>query len=328
MHFIAIEAQQLVVQSAELPECRSGELRIRVAYAGVNRADVFQRKGQYPVPHGDSTILGLEVSGWVDAVSPEAAAAGWVVGDVVCALCPGGGYAESVRVPHAQCFRVPEGYNLAQAACLPEALMTMALSLLHTAHVTAGQCVLIQGGTSGVASVAIPVLNMLGVTVFATVRSAEKAALCESWGAQKAVITDAEDAAETLRQATGGTGMHAVLDMLGGDALNLGLRVLRRGGHLVSIAFLNGAKVSLNVAPILTQNLHWHGVTLRSQSLERKAMLAEMLHARVWPLLAKNPWRPRIDSEFLLFEAAKAHQRMEERLHLGKILLRVGVEHS
>ncbi len=300
-----------------------GEVRVRVAYAGLNRADIFQRLGQYPAPVGASPFPGLEVSGMVEAHGAGVDKSVWPLGKKICALTHGGGYADAVCIPAGQLWPIPESWSMADAAALPEALLTVWLTLIETAGVKTGDWVLIQGGSSGIGSVGIPMLALLGIRVIATARDRAKCDYCWSQGAEAAFPTDTRDLFEKILASSGG-GVQAALDMLGGPHLATALKSLAPGGHLVSIAFLNGVKDPLPLGTLLTRNLHWHGVTLRSQSAARKAEMADALQAKLWPLLATHDWRPVIDAVFPLEEAEIAQKRMEERLHLGKILLKVG----
>ncbi len=327
MHAIAIEQSgpegRLRLSVAPMPKPEPGEVRIRVAYAGVNRADLLQRLGQYPAPADASPLPGLEVSGTIEALGAEVDATQWRLGMPVCALVNGGGYAEFVCAPAGQVLPVPEGWSLEDAAALPEAILTVWLALIETAQAKAGDWVLIQGGRSGIGSVGIPMLALLGLRVIATARTQEKCDFCWSQGAEAAFPTDRPDLVEIIRQTSEGN-LRAALDMLGGAHLATALRSLGQGGHLVNIAFLNGTKEPVPLGALLSKNLHWHGTTLRSQSPAKKAAMVAALRAQLWPKRAASGWRPTIDSIHPLPEAEKAQARMEERLHLGKILLKVG----
>ena len=312
-------AGQLQLAELPTPEPKAGELRLRVAYAGLNRADIFQRQGTYPAPKNASPIPGLEVSGWVDAVGADAP--GWQLGQEVCALVPGGGYAEQVCVPVGQVMPMPAGWNLQEAACLPEAALTVWLAVIETGRAQKGDAVLLQSGASGIGAIGIPMLKALGMRVYATARNDTKCVWCQEQGAALALPYDTPELAERLRAAS--EGMQVALDMLGGDHLAVALKCLERNGRLVSIAFLNGAGESLPLGQLLMKNLTWSGVTLRSQSVARKAVMSAALVREVWPRFAAGSWRPTLDGVFGLEEAEKAQKRMEERLHLGKILLKV-----
>ena len=312
---------RLVLESMPIPVPAADEVRLRVAYAGLNRADIFQRQGNYPVPEGASPILGLEASGWIDALGNGVEH--FTLGQEVCALLAGGGYADYVCVPAGQVMTLPEGWSLEQAACLPEAVLTVWLAVIATGGAKAGDTVLIQSGASGIGAVGIPLLKALGMRVIALARTEEKCAWCLAQGADAALPYDTP--ASALQQAAGTRGIAVVLDMLGGAYLATALKALAPQGRLVSLAFLNGTDISLPLGALLMKNLSWHGVTLRSQPIERKAQLLQEATRALWPLWSgRTGWRPAIDQLYPLENAQKAQIRMEERLHLGKILLRVG----
>jgi NADPH2:quinone reductase len=311
----------LVRQPHPIPQPASGEVRIRVAFAALNRADIFQRQGTYPAPADASPIPGLEVSGWVDALGDGVT--DFTIGQEVCALTNGGAYAEYVCVPAGQAARIPAGWSLEHAACLPEAALTVWLAAIETGGAQAGDTVLIQGGASGIGAIGIPLLKAMGMRVLATASTKEKCAWCIAQGADAAFPYHTDKLPDILRQQSA-NGIAVVVDMLGSTHLANALKALRPGGRLVSLAFLNGTDSPLPLGALLMKNLQWSGITLRSQNSERKASLTRAITGNLWPKWENSPWRPAIDQAFTLENAQKAQNRMEERLHLGKILLRVG----
>ncbi len=314
---------RLVLSECPIPTPQDHEVLIRVAYAGINRADVFQRLGMYPAPEGASPIPGLEVSGSIAALGTKVSASEWTIGQSVCALTNGGGYAEYVAVPVSQLLPIPNTLGFAEAAALPEACFTVWMALVSDAHLVPSETVLIQGGTSGIGTIAIPLLTHYGAKVIATASTPEKCERCEQLGAIKGINYKAPDLAVQIKALTSGRGVDVVLDMLGGDALQPSLSALAVGGRMVSIAFLNGAQIKLNMASLLMKQLTWKGLTLRNRSSASKAKVSAELMAHVWPSLEKSAWKPLIDSEFLLENAQEAQKRMEDRLHLGKIVLKL-----
>ena len=301
-----------------VPEPGAGQLRIRVAHAGVNRPDALQRAGAYAPPPGASDLPGLEAAGEIEALGPGVT--DWTVGDRVCALLPGGGYAERVVTPAAHCLPVPEGLGLREAACLPETFFTVWSNVFMRGGLQAGERFLVHGGSSGIGTTAIQLAHLLGARVFATAGSAEKCAACARLGAERAINYREEDFVEVLR-AEGGANL--ILDMVGGDYIPRNVKALADEGRLVQIAFLSGPKVELNFAQVMTRRLTITGSTLRPQSDLAKARIAEGLRAQVWPLLEAGRVAPVMDSEFPLEEAAAAHARMESSAHIGKIVLKV-----
>ncbi|TCM82667.1 NAD(P)H-quinone oxidoreductase [Rhodovulum steppense] len=301
-----------------VPVPGAGEILIRLAYAGVNRPDALQRAGLYAPPPWASDLPGLEGAGEVVAIGPDVA--GIAVGDQVCALLPGGGYAEYVVTPAAHALPVPEGLDLEQAACLPETFFTVWSNVFMRGGLKAGERFLVHGGSSGIGTTAIQLAHVFGARVFTTAGSAEKCAACVALGAERAINYREEDFAEVLR-AEGGADL--ILDMVGGDYLPRNVRALADEGRLVQIAFLKGSKVELNFAQVMMRRLTITGSTLRPQSDLAKARIADELRDKVWPLIAAGRVRPVMDSEFPLDDAAAAHARMESSAHVGKIVLRV-----
>ncbi len=315
------EAEVLQLAEGEMPEVGAGEVLIRVAYAGVNRPDVLQRKGLYPPPRGASPHLGLEVSGTVLALGQGVSE--WQVGDRVCALTDGGGYAEFVTVPVGQVLPVPAGLSLAQAAALPETFLTVWANLFERARLAAGESVLIHGGTSGIGVTAIQMAKAAGARVFCTVGTPEKAQAALKLGAEAAIDYRQRDFVTEITRLTEGRGVDVILDMVGGPYIERNLRILAPDGRLSQIAFLQSAKVEVNWAPLLVKRLTFTGSTLRARSGADKARLVRDLVDKVWPMLADGRIQPVIDRMFPLAQAAEAHLRMESSEHIGKILLAV-----
>ena len=301
-----------------VPEAGQGQVVIKVAYAGVNRPDALQRAGAYAPPPGASDLPGLEAAGEVVATGPGVDWPG--VGDKVCALLPGGGYAEFVATPAAHCLPVPEGMGLDQAACLPETFFTVWSNVFMRGGLKAGERFLIHGGSSGIGTTAIQLARHFGARVFATAGSADKCAACTDLGAERAINYRDEDFVEILR-AEGGANL--ILDMVGGSYIPRNIKALADDGRLVQIAFLGGPKVELNFAQVMMRRLTITGSTLRPQSDLAKAGIAEALREQVWPLLDTGRIAPVMDSEFPLAGASDAHARMEGSTHIGKIVLKV-----
>ena len=300
------------------PEPAHGQVVIEVAYAGVNRPDALQRAGLYNPPPGASDLPGLEASGTVVAVG--SGVSGWAVGDLVCALLPGGGYAEYVATPAAHCLPVPEGMSLKQAACLPETYFTVWSNVFTRGGLTGGERFLVHGGSSGIGTTAIQLAHHFGARVFATAGTEEKCQACRKLGADIAINYNAADFVDIVK-AEGGANL--ILDMVGGSYIQRNLKSLADDGRLVQIAFLEGPKVDLNLVQVMTRRLTITGSTLRPQNDLAKAAIARNLREAVWPLLAAGRVEPVIDSEFMLDEATFAHARMESGGHIGKIVLNV-----
>jgi len=309
----------LQVCERPVPEARVGEAVIKVAWAGVNRPDALQRAGMYAPPPTASDLPGLEASGEIVAVGEGVS--GWAVGDKVCALLPGGGYAEYVATPAAHCLPVPEGMGMREAACLPETFFTVWSNVFQRGALQAGERFLVHGGSSGIGTTAIQLAHVMGARVFATAGSDDKCAKCVELGAERAINYRDEDFVEVLK-AEGGANL--ILDMVGGSYLPRNLKALAEEGRLVQIAFLQGPKVEVNFAPLMMKRQTITGSTLRPQSDQAKAEIAEDLRAHVWPLLEAGRVAPVMDSEFPLAEAAAAHAHMEGGAHIGKIVMKVG----
>ncbi len=309
----------LQLAEREVPKPAHGEILIKVAYAGVNRPDALQRAGAYAPPKGASDLPGLEASGEVAALGEGVTE--WKLGDQVCALLPGGGYAEYVTTPAAHALPVPEGLSLKQAACLPETFFTVWTNVFMRGGLQAGERFLVHGGSSGIGTTAIQLANAFGARVFTTVGNADKAEACRALGAERVMNYHEEDFVEVLK-AEGGANL--ILDMVGGDYIPRNIRALADDGRMVHIAFLTGPKAELNFAQIMARRLTVTGSTLRPQSDLAKTQIANELRTKVWPLLAAGTVAPVMDEEFPLAEAAAAHTRMEGSTHIGKIVLKVG----
>jgi len=309
----------LVPATRPVPVPAAGEVLIKVAVAGVNRPDILQRQGYYPPPPGASDLPGLEVAGTIAALGPDVT--DWQVGDTVCALLGGGGYAEYATAPTGQCLPVPDGLDLVQAAALPETVFTVWSNVFERAGLQAGESLLVHGGTSGIGTIAIQLAKALGATVFTTAGGPDKVAACRALGADHAIDYKAEDFVAMVKVATGKRGVDVVLDMVGGDYLPRNIDCLAMDGRHVSIAFLRGAKAELNMMPVMLKRLTLTGSTLRSRPLEQKAALARTVRDRVWPLVAAGKVRPVIATTFPLEQAADAHRLMESSTHVGKIML-------
>jgi NADPH2:quinone reductase len=301
-----------------VPRPGHGQILIAVAAAGVNRPDVLQRAGRYAPPPGASDLPGLEAAGHVAAVGPGVSE--WREGDAVCALLPGGGYAEYALTQAGHALPVPSGLDLAQAACLPETTFTVWSNVFQRARLAAGERFLVHGGSSGIGTTAIQLAHARGARVFATAGSAAKCAACVKLGAERAIDYTAGDFVEVLR---GEGGADVILDMVGGDYLPRNIRALADDGRLQQIAFLQAPQVTLNFAEVMVRRLTISGSTLRPQSDLAKARIAAALRAEVWPLVEAGRFAPVMDQAFPLARAAEAHARMESSAHIGKIVLMV-----
>jgi NADPH2:quinone reductase len=309
-----------VLQSCTRPRPvpNADQVIIQVAYAGVNRPDALQRAGLYNPPAGASDLPGLEASGTVVEVGENVA--DLVVGDRVCALLPGGGYAEYVATPAAHCLPVPTGLSMKQAACLPETFFTVWSNVFMRGALQAGERILIHGGSSGIGTTAIQLANAFDARVFVTAGSDEKCQACLDLGAERAINYRDEDFVDAMR-AVGGADV--ILDMVGGPYIPRNLKALADDGRLVQIAFLQGPKTEVNFVQLMTRRLTFTGSTLRPQSDLAKAKIAQQLRDVVWPLLSQLKIAPVMDSTFNMAEAASAHSRMESSAHIGKIVLSV-----
>lgn len=304
-----------------MPHLGVGEVLIRVHAAGINRPDVLQRMGRYPVPPGVSDIPGLEVAG--EVIDGDLGGSDLRKGDLVCALVQGGGYAEYCVAPAAQCLPIPRGLTLVQAASLPETFFTVWSNVFDRARLAPGESLLVQGGSSGIGVTAIQMAAALGHRVFATAGSAAKCAACTDLGASRAINYRSEDFVSVIKAETGGRGVDVILDMVAGDYVPRELESLADDGRLAIIALLGGAKTQVDLNQILRRRLTITGSTLRPRPVEFKAAIAAQLRARIWPLLEEGRIKPVIYREFALEDAAAAHAMMESSEHVGKIVLRV-----
>jgi putative PIG3 family NAD(P)H quinone oxidoreductase len=307
----------LVPVERPVPVPRAGELLIKVAAAGVNRPDVMQRLGLYPPPPGAPTIPGLEIAGTVVAGLPD------TIGRRVCALVPGGGYAQYCAAPAGQCLPVPDALELSEAAAVPESLFTVWSNVFQRGYARDGETLLVHGGTSGIGTTAILLGKLFGLTVIVTAGSDEKCARALEIGAGHAINYRTTDFAEEVKRITGGRGVEIVLDMIGGDYFPRNLACLADDGRHVSIAAQRGPKVELALWDVMRRRLTLTGSTLRARSVEFKTLLAEEIERTVWPEVEQGRFRPVIDSLFPLDQAAEAHRRMESGEHVGKIVLTV-----
>ena len=311
-------ADVLQVTTRPRPRAGHGQVVIALAYAGVNRPDALQRAGLYNPPAGASDLPGLEGAGIIAEVG--AGVTEWAVGDEVCALLPGGGYAEFVATSAHHCLPIPRGLSLKQAACLPETYFTVYSNVFQRGALQAGEKFLVHGGSSGIGTTAIQLAHLFGARVFATAGSEAKCQACKDLGAERAINYRHEVFEEVLK-AYGG--MNLILDMVGGSYIQRNLKSLADDGRLVQIAFLQGPKVELNLVQMMTRRLTLTGSTLRPQSDLAKAKIAQALHDEVWPPLAAGRIAPILDSTFPLAEAHKAHTHMEASQHIGKIVLEI-----
>ena len=308
-------------QTRALPVPGEGEILIRVAAAGVNRPDVLQREGNSAAPPGASDLPGLEIAGEVVARGPGASR--FALGAIVCALAPGGGYAEFCKVHETHALPVPAGLSLTEAAAIPETFFTVWTNVFERGALKPGETLLVHGGTSGIGTTAIMLAHAFGSKVIATAGSAEKCAACIKLGADVAVDYSKDDFVAAVKTATGGRGADVILDMVGGPYIERNYAAAAMDGRIVQIAFLQGAKAAVDLRPIMMKRLTHTGSTLRPRTVAEKAAIARALETKVWPLLAAGRCRPVIDSLFALRDAAKAHARMQSSQHIGKIVLTV-----
>lgn len=308
--------------SRPAPVPGTGELLIRVSASGINRPDILQRTGNYPVPPGASDIPGLEVAGViVEGDLAAMAAAGFNIGDRVCALVAGGGYAELCVAPVGQCLPVPQGLSDIEAASLPETFFTVWSNVFERAHLLAGETLLVQGGSSGIGVTAIQIAKAMGATVIVTAGSDEKCAACLGLGADHAINYKTSDFAEKVKKLTNGKGANVILDMVAGSYVLREIDCMAEDGRLVIIAVQGGIKAEVNAGLVLRKRLTITGSTLRPRSLEFKSAIAGALKQKVWPLIACGAIKPVIHSTFAAGDAAKAHALMESNQHVGKIVL-------
>ena len=301
-----------------IPKPKRNEVLIKISYAGINRPDVLQRSGSYLPPPGASDLPGLEVSGIIFAIGENVT--NWAVGDEVCALLPGGGYAEYAVTQASHCLPVPTGMSLKQAAALPETLFTVWSNVFQRGGLKPNEKFLVHGGSSGIGTMAIQLANLFGSEVYATAGNEAKCSACEELGAIRAINYNKEDFLEVIKSIGG---VHLILDMVGGAYIEKNIKALVDDGRLVQIAFLKGAKVELNFAQIMTRRLTVTGSTLRPQSDLSKSQIASELLEKIWPLLSTGRINPVINSVFDLNDVSSAHLLMESSQHIGKILLKV-----
>ena len=311
----------LKVATREVPELGAGEVLIEVAAAGVNRPDCIQRSGRYPPPADASPHLGLEVAGRIVALGQGVTE--WKIGEAVCALANGGGYAEYAAAPAGQVLPVPAGLTMLQAAALPETYFTVWANLVERGRLAAGDTVLIHGGSSGIGITAIQIAKAWGATVICTVGNTQKAAACLALGADAAIDYRQQDFVAQTLKITGSRGVNLILDMVGGTYVEKNLKLLAVDGRLVQIAFLQPSKVEIDLMPIMTKRLTVTGSTMRPRSAANKADLAAALRTHVWPLLEQGRLLPSIYKVFALEQAAEAHALMESSEHIGKIMFSV-----
>jgi len=312
----------LVPAERPRPVPAPGEVLIKVAAAGVNRPDVAQRRGGYPPPAGASDIPGLEVSGTIAEVAPGGVGAGgYRIGDEVCALVSGGGYAEFCAAPAVQCLPLPRGLDMIPAGAIPETAFTVWDNVFERGRLKPGEWILIHGGSSGIGTIAIQLAHALGSRVLATAGSAEKCAACERLGAARAINYRETDFVAAVRDMTGGRGVDVVLDMVGGDYVARNIDVLAVEGRLVQIGLQAGPTAQLNMGPLLVKRLTITASTLRARSVQEKGAVAAAVRTNVWPLLESGAVKPIIHATFPLRAAADAHRLLESSQHIGKIVL-------
>jgi len=321
--FIAIEpeSQHLRIEHGPVPSPANDEVLIQVHSAGLNRADLLQRAGLYPPPKDASPILGLEVAGRVVALGKDVTA--WEVGQPICALTHGGGYAEYAVAPQGQCFPIPEGFSRAEAAALPEALLTIWHNIFQRGAMRSGDNVLIHGGASGMGTMGIMMCAALGATVYTTAGSDEKCTALEAHGATKAINYKTHDFEEVLTELGLNNKINVILDMIGGENIQKNLNIAAPEARIVNIAYMNGFKAEVHFAPLLLKRITMTASTLRAQSVEQKTAMAKEIIESVFPLLRDGKIKPLIDSIYALEDVEQAHARMESRQHMGKIILKM-----
>ena len=311
----------LVAAERPAPTPQPNEILVKVAAAGVNRPDVLQRMGRYPVPPGASDLPGLEIAGEVSALG--SAVKNFKLGDKVCALASGGGYAEYCAVPEEQALPMPKGLSALEAASLPETFFTVWSNVYDRARLAPGESLLVQGGSSGIGVTAIQMAAAMGNRVFATAGSDEKCAACVKLGAEQAINYKSQDFLAVVKEATGGKGVDVILDMVGGDYVPRELKCLADDGRLVFIAMLGGTKTELDINEVMRRRLVVTGSTLRPRPVEFKGAIARSLEKVIWPLIEAGKIKPVIYKTFPLAQASEAHRLMESSQHIGKIMLSV-----
>ena len=312
----------LVPTRAPMPEIGDEEILVAVAAAGVNRPDVLQRTGNYAPPPGASQIPGLEIAGSVVAVGKHVRR--YKLGAQVCALVPGGGYAEYCKVHEENALPLPDGFSALEAAAVPETFFTVWTNVFQRGGLKSGETLLVHGGASGIGTTAIMLGHAFGASVIVTAGSDEKCAACVRLGASAAINYRSQDFVAEVKALTQGSGVDVILDMVGGAYVDRNLSIASRDGRILQIAFLQGASATIDLAKVMGKRLILTGSTLRPRSIAEKAVIARELEERVWPLFAKQLCKPVIDSAFALVDAAQAHRRLESGAHFGKIVLTVG----
>ena len=325
MKYVAIPspgaAELMHIASGPMPAFGENDVLIKVEFAGVNRPDVAQRSGSYAPPPGASPIMGLEVSGTI--VATGSAVTNWQIGDTICALTPGGGYAEYCAAPAAHCLPVPKGLSMLEAAAVPENFFTVWVNTFDTCKLKAGESLLVHGGSSGIGLTAIQLAKAFGATVFTTVGNEEKAAFCKSIGADHVFNYKTQDWANEIFAITQKKGVNVILDMVGGSYIEKNLRSLALEGRYCFIAFLEGGKAEIDFRPLMMKRQTITGSTLRARPDAQKAAIAVSLKEKVWPLLEAKKVKPVIFKTFALDEIVEAHKLMESSAHIGKIMLKV-----
>ncbi|AEC21349.1 putative NADPH quinone oxidoreductase [Pusillimonas sp. T7-7] len=314
-------ASCMQISEREIPQPAGRQVLIAVHYAGVNRPDILQRSGLYPPPPGASPYLGLEVSGIITAAGPDVQ--DHKIGDKVCALTPGGGYAEYCLADERHCLPVPKGLDMVSAACIPENYFTVWTNVFERGRLLKGEKFLVHGGSSGIGLTAIQLAHAFGAEVWTTVGNAEKAEACRKAGASHTILYKEQDFQEVILKDTDRYGMDVILDMVGGEYINRNIHTLALNGRLVQIAFLQGSKDRIDATPVMTKRLTFTGSTLRPRSDEDKGQIAQALIEHVVPLMEQGRCTPVIHSVFPMHEVEKAHELMESSKHIGKIALKI-----
>ena len=309
----------LVPETRPLPQPREGELLVRVAAAGVNRPDILQREGRYPAPEGASDVPGLEIAGTIVALGSDVQR--FRIGDTVCALVPGGGYAEYCTVHESNALPVPRGLSMIEAAGLPETFFTVWTNVFDRGALKSGETLLVHGGTSGIGTTAIMLGKAFGAIVIVTAGGDDKCAACLTLGADHAINYKTQDFVAAVKAATAGRGADVILDMVGGDYVARNYAAAARDGRIVQIAYQKGSKIEVDLLPVMIKRLVHTGSTLRPRTVSEKAIIARALEEKVWPLLFSGQIRPQVHAVFPLKEASKAHQMLESGTHIGKIIL-------
>ncbi len=310
-----------IIADVPLPVVKPHEVLIEVHATGINRPDVFQRSGSYPPPLGASPFLGLEVAGVIKALGSEVTQ--WQIGDQVCALTPGGAYAEYCATPAAHCLRIPQGLTMVQAAAIPETYFTVWSNLFDMGHLQSGETILIHGGSSGIGVTAIQFAKAFGAKVITTVGSNKKAQRCLELGADVAIEYKEQDFEEVILKLTNKLGVNVILDIVGGPYIQKNINCLAIDGRLLQVAFLKGSRAELDVNAIMRKRLTYTGATMRPRSDEQKAAIAQQLEKHIWPLMDQGSCLPVIDTVFPFAEVVVAHQLMESSAHIGKIVLQI-----